>query len=177
MKHKARKQKTAAETIEARKITVVSARKEEKDTVSWKHEPPSPSLWNNPRTGPLLITRGTALCLPVHFWHRGAPSTCWSGMPFHCWAKGIWCHLLSGTVPAERGRGRLPGGRLESSCAEGVCEPPGEPEQLDSASKRRTRVSSSCFKSWQISVNVSVNRNETNNSGASDRLSRLKIIQ
>lgn len=113
MKHKARQQKTAVETIEARKIKVVRARKEEKDTVSWKHEPPSPSLWNNPRPGPLPITRGTALCLPVHFWHRGTPSTSWSGVRSHRWGKrdllpSIVRHGHLPFLPSVAGR--LPGG-------------------------------------------------------------------
>lgn len=135
MKHKAWKQKTVAETIEARKIKVVCGRKEEKDTVSLKHEPPPPSLWNNPQPGPLLITRGPAQCLPVHFWHRGTPAHAGAECLSIAGQKGfgaIYCQALLTTVLAACGR-QTPG-RLESSCAEGVCEPPGEPEQLDSAS-------------------------------------------
>lgn len=113
MKHKARKQKTAVETIEAHKIKVVSARKEEKDTVSWKHEPPSPSLWNNPRPGPLLITRDTALCLPVHFWHRGTPAHAGAECLSIAEQKGfgaIYCQARLTAVPAERGRQTPSGG-------------------------------------------------------------------
>lgn len=88
VKHRAQKQRQRWKQLR-HKNKGVSARKEEKDTVSWKHEPPSPSLWNNLQSGPLPITRGTALCLPVHFWHRGTPNTCSTTVCFHGRAKGI----------------------------------------------------------------------------------------